>query len=85
MTSLHTLKANSEYTETRCVAFVCDITSENLTDTVGHDSVDFVTLIFVLSSITPEKMSSVLKNIYYVSSSRNIKNIYQTLVDNTSL
>eukprot|EP00731_Ephydatia_muelleri_P007755 Em0004g93a len=60
------VKANSEYTETRCVAFVCDITSENLTDTVGHDSVDFVTLIFVLSSITPEKMSSVLKNIYNV-------------------
>ena len=51
----------------RCVAFTCDVTSENLTDTVRHNSVDFVTLIFVLSSIAPEKMSGVLKNIYNVS------------------
>lgn len=34
-----------------------------------HDSVDFVTMIFVLSSITPEKMNGVLKNVYNVSSS----------------
>ena len=60
-------KANGEYTETRCLAFSCDITADSLTDTVGHDSVDFVTMIFVLSSIAPEKMDSVLKNIYNVS------------------
>lgn len=43
--------------------FVCDLTSEALTDHVPAGSVDVVTLIFVLSAVCPEKMSDVLSNI----------------------
>ena len=51
----------------RCRAFVADVTTDDLTDTIAPDSVDFVTLIFVLSAIHPDNMLKTLQNIYRVS------------------
>ncbi|KAK3096524.1 hypothetical protein FSP39_001001 [Pinctada imbricata] len=57
------VKENEHYDETRCHAFVCDITKDNLTDEVMANSVDLVTMIFVLSAIHPDKMEAALSNI----------------------
>ncbi|KAJ8366513.1 hypothetical protein AAFF_G00353150 [Aldrovandia affinis] len=50
----------------RCKAFQCDLTSDDLQANIPRDSVDVVTLIFVLSAIHPDKMHLVLENIYRV-------------------
>lgn len=46
--------------------FQCDLTKDDLLDNIPPDSVDVVTLIFVLSAIHPDKMHLVLRNIYKV-------------------
>ena len=48
-------------------AFQCDITYDKLTMHVCEGSIDIVTVIFVLSSISPEKMLPALANIATVS------------------
>ncbi|CAD5319549.1 unnamed protein product [Arabidopsis thaliana] len=57
------VKAHDEYTETRVCAFACDLTGDGLDKHISPSSVDIVTMIFVLSAVSPEKMSSVLQNI----------------------
>ncbi|CAL8468566.1 g8106 [Coccomyxa elongata] len=47
----------------RVHAFVADVTADDLTSNVPEASVDFCTLIFVLSAIDPTKMAKVLQNI----------------------
>ncbi|BDA43460.1 probable tRNA N(3)-methylcytidine methyltransferase METTL6 at N-terminal half [Coccomyxa sp. Obi] len=47
----------------RVHAFVADLTADDLTSNVPEASVDFCTLIFVLSAIDPNKMAKVLQNI----------------------
>lgn len=47
--------------------FQCDLTKDDLLDNIPADSVDVVTLIFVLSAIHPDKMHLVLRNIYKVN------------------
>lgn len=54
---------NPNFDPSRCCAFQCDLTSDDLRVTVPHDSVDVVSMIFVLSAIHPEKMESALSNI----------------------
>ena len=54
---------NPNFDPSRCCAFQCDLTSDDLGVTVPHDSVDVVSMIFVLSAIHPEKMESALSNI----------------------
>jgi hypothetical protein len=49
------VKANAEYDPARCNAFVCDIANEALTENVPAGSVDFITMLFVLSAIHPDK------------------------------
>lgn len=46
--------------------FQCDLTKDDLLDNIPADSVDVVTLIFVLSAVHPDKMHLVLRNIYKV-------------------
>lgn len=46
--------------------FQCDLTKDDLLENIPPDSVDVVTLIFVLSAIHPDKMHLVLRNIYKV-------------------
>ncbi|XP_057524424.1 uncharacterized protein LOC130804110 isoform X2 [Amaranthus tricolor] len=57
------VKSHREYTETCINAFVCDLTSDDLSKQIAPSSVDIVTMIFVLSAVSPEKMSLVLHNI----------------------
>ena len=51
---------------------MCDLTVDRLSDTIPHDVVDLASLFFVLSAISPEKMTSTLKNIYSVRGSITI-------------
>ena len=56
------------YNDARMKVFQCDLTQDELSTIIPADSVDIVLLLFVLSSITPDKMTSVLTNISKVSS-----------------
>ncbi|KAI8367332.1 putative methyltransferase [Blakeslea trispora] len=60
------VKANESYDESRCKAFVCDLTADKLTDNIPENSLDLVSAIFVFSAIPPEKMDIAIKNIYSV-------------------
>jgi methyltransferase-like protein 6 len=60
------VKAHPSYDEERVHVFRCDVTREQLTGHVMADSVDIATIIFVLSSIHPEKMLETLENIHNV-------------------
>ncbi|GAB4854463.1 hypothetical protein Ancab_023047 [Ancistrocladus abbreviatus] len=57
------VKAHEAFVEPRINAFVCDLTSDDLSQQIGPSSVDIVTMIFVLSAVSPEKMPLVLQNI----------------------
>ncbi|KNA15218.1 hypothetical protein SOVF_100160 [Spinacia oleracea] len=57
------VKSHREYSETCINAFVCDLTSDDLSKQIPSLSVDIVTMIFVLSAVSPEKMSLALQNI----------------------
>ncbi|KAJ0260233.1 S-adenosyl-L-methionine-dependent methyltransferases superfamily protein [Hirschfeldia incana] len=57
------VKAHEEYTETRVCAFASDLTGDDLDKHISPSSVDLVTMIFVLSAVSPEKMPFVLQNI----------------------
>ena len=56
-------KAQKGYTTSRCNAFVWDIISMDISLEIKAKSVDVITLVFVMSAISPEKMKTVLKNI----------------------
>ncbi|CAM0135790.1 unnamed protein product [Umbelopsis sp. WA50703] len=60
------VQANEQYDESRCKAFVADLTVDDLCTTIPAESVDMVSAIFVLSAIPPEKMSVAIQNIYKV-------------------
>uniref|UniRef100_A0A8C3YR36 Methyltransferase 6, tRNA N3-cytidine n=1 Tax=Catagonus wagneri TaxID=51154 RepID=A0A8C3YR36_9CETA len=57
---------NPLYDTERCRVFQCDLTKDDLLKHVPPESVDVVMLIFVLSSIHPDKMRLVLQNIHKV-------------------
>ncbi|KAJ8908444.1 hypothetical protein NDN08_005153 [Rhodosorus marinus] len=51
------LRSNAEYDPTRVFAFVGDLTKESdITSIVGRGKASFVTMIWVLSALTPESM-----------------------------
>uniref|UniRef100_A0A8C8T6T1 tRNA N(3)-cytidine methyltransferase n=2 Tax=Peromyscus maniculatus bairdii TaxID=230844 RepID=A0A8C8T6T1_PERMB len=60
------VKQNPLYNTERCKVFQCDLTKDDLLDHIPPESVDAVTLIFVLSAVHPEKMHLVLLNVYKV-------------------
>lgn len=60
------VKQNPLYNTERCKVFQCDLTKDDLLDHIPPESVDAVTLIFVLSAVHPEKMRLVLLNMYKV-------------------
>ncbi|KAK4274560.1 hypothetical protein QN277_017761 [Acacia crassicarpa] len=57
------VKAHKEFEESRVCAFVSDLTSDDLCKQISPSSVDIVTMIFMLSAVSPEKMHQVLQNI----------------------
>lgn len=58
------MKSHELYREDRVKAFQADITTDHIFEHVQHESVDIVTLVFVLSAIHPDKFYTVLKNIH---------------------
>lgn len=60
------VKSNVNYDESRMKAFQCDITTENIFTEISNNSVDIVTLIFVLSAIHPDKFLVTLSNIFKI-------------------
>ncbi|XP_028835828.1 tRNA N(3)-cytidine methyltransferase METTL6 isoform X4 [Denticeps clupeoides] len=60
------VKQNPLFSTERCLAFQCDLTKDDLKASVPSETVDVVTLIFVLSAIHPDKMKQALENIYQV-------------------
>ncbi|KAK6491752.1 tRNA N(3)-methylcytidine methyltransferase METTL6 [Huso huso] len=60
------VKENPLYSAERCKTFQCDLTKDDLLQSIPPDSVDVATLIFVLSAIHPDKMHLAVENIYKV-------------------
>ncbi|EXB57651.1 hypothetical protein L484_002998 [Morus notabilis] len=61
--AVNLVKTHKDFTDSHVSAFVCDLTADDLTDNIPPSSVDIVTMIFVLSAVSPEKMPLVLQNI----------------------
>jgi len=64
--SVQFVKEHQLYNEENIKAFQCDITSDRLLEEVGPDSVDIVSMVFVLSAIHPDKHEMVMKNLWRV-------------------
>lgn len=60
------VKSHPAFDGSECHAFVCDLTTDQLSDTITRRDVDLASAIFVLSAITPEKMVTALTNIHSV-------------------
>ncbi|XP_017430879.1 uncharacterized protein LOC108338485 isoform X4 [Vigna angularis] len=56
-------KTHEDYKESHVIAFVSDLTADDLCKEILPSSVDIVTMIFMLSAVSPEKMPLVLQNI----------------------
>ncbi|GAU96772.1 hypothetical protein RvY_08164 [Ramazzottius varieornatus] len=61
-TAIALVKENPQYAQGKCSAFVADVTEGTFHDNLS-EPVDIVTLIFVLSAIRPDKMSTALSNV----------------------
>ncbi|XP_057957815.1 uncharacterized protein LOC131150836 [Malania oleifera] len=61
--AVNLVKIHKSFMETRVRAFVCDLTIDDLSKDISPASVDVVTMIFVLSAVSPEKMPLVLQNL----------------------
>ncbi|KAH7855960.1 hypothetical protein Vadar_031018 [Vaccinium darrowii] len=61
--AVNLVKAHKDFMETQVNAFVCDLTADDLSKQISPSSVDLVTMVFVLSAVSPEKMPLVLQNI----------------------
>ncbi|XP_071811838.1 tRNA N(3)-cytidine methyltransferase METTL6-like [Apostichopus japonicus] len=57
------VKENEGYKPDRIKAFQCDLTKDDLIEEIPPESVDLVTMVFVLSAIHPDKMLSSIQNI----------------------
>jgi len=59
------VKQHPLYEESKCKAFVCDLTQPlSLLSDVSASSVDVVSVIFVLSAIDPDKHATVIANLF---------------------
>jgi len=57
---------NPKYSEDSVKAFECDITTETLLEELGEESVDIISMVFVLSAIHPDKHNQVMRNLFRV-------------------
>lgn len=58
------IKQNPLYNEEKLIAFQCDITKEDIFNYIKKESLDFITMIFVLSAIHPEKHFQVFQTMF---------------------
>ena len=63
LTAINIVKANCLYDENKCSAFVCDISEEKMDIPIPEESIDIITIIFVLSALNPYDMSHCIRNI----------------------
>lgn len=61
--AVNLVKSHKDFDDARLNAFVCDPTVDDLIQHISSSSVDVVTMIFVLSAVSPEKMPLMLQNI----------------------
>ncbi|XP_031251898.1 uncharacterized methyltransferase C3H7.11-like isoform X2 [Pistacia vera] len=61
--AIELVKSHAEFRQDRVNAFVCNVIDDNLSENINPSSVDVVTLIFMLSAVSPKKMSLILQNI----------------------
>ena len=61
-TAVQLVQDHPQYRQGRCFSWVCDVT-QDWQPTFPPDSLDVVTLIFVLSAVSPGKMEAVARNI----------------------
>ncbi|KAJ4717851.1 Methyltransferase-like protein [Melia azedarach] len=61
--AIQLVKSHLEFREDRVNAFVCDAVRDDLSAKINPSSVDVVTLIFMLSAVSPKKMPLILQNI----------------------
>ena len=57
------MRDHPQYGQRRCYSWVCDVT-QDWQPPFPQDSLDVVTLIFVLSAVSPVKMEAVARSIY---------------------
>lgn len=60
------VRSNPKYNENKIKAFQCDITTDTINEHISPNTLDIISMIFVLSAITPEKFDSVIKNLHKV-------------------
>ncbi|XP_022892751.1 uncharacterized protein LOC111407483 isoform X3 [Olea europaea var. sylvestris] len=61
--AVNLVKMHKDFKEDRISAFICDLTVDDLSQQISPSSVDIVTMVFVLSAVSPEKMPLVIQNI----------------------
>ncbi|KAK7290964.1 hypothetical protein RIF29_05781 [Crotalaria pallida] len=61
--AIELVKTHEDFKESHVSAFVSDLTVDDLCEEIPPSSVDIVTMIFMLSAVSPEKMPLVLQNI----------------------
>lgn len=58
------VKSNELYDEEKMLAFECDITTHDIFKTIDLESLDIITMIFVLSAVHPDKFKFVADLLY---------------------
>lgn len=58
------VRSHNKYDEKKIKAFQCDITTDSVHQHIPANSLDIISMIFVLSAITPEKFDAVVKNLH---------------------
>ncbi|KAG8380117.1 hypothetical protein BUALT_Bualt07G0160300 [Buddleja alternifolia] len=61
--ALTLVKSHSNFDGDRINLFICDVANDDLCDKILPSSVDVVTLIFMLSAVSPNKMPFLLQNL----------------------
>lgn len=62
--AINFVQENPLYNQTSMKAFQCDITTEDIFKTIPNDSVDIITMIFVLSAIHPDNFNTVFSQMF---------------------
>jgi tRNAThr (cytosine32-N3)-methyltransferase len=73
------VKNNKQYDPTRSLAFVWDLTSEDIPEDIEPGSLDMIVLIFVFSALAPEQWAQAVKNITKVT--KYYKLVYIVIVN----